>query len=736
MKSIIDDVLSVHSYSEAEFEIIWASWLQNKNAYGYVKSLEQDYDVFNLSSLPIPQINFQNDGGGAKERDEVLAEYLEGSVLMDMVRNGKFKEVNETNFEVNGVKLSLSQIYAAYLMEVARLWRHAFSQINKHYGMARRIWYKGFKVFAQKLRGNNFSESDNGNLTNALKKWVSTGVFRYSDVYVQDRTRKIFRNDSIYGWKNVFLCVEKDAAADELIELAELVGANYVISGHGAPGFAATEKAVLLDLLKGRTKEAVQDFVRNNPNEKTIVLAIVSDYDHAGYNAVAGGFIKQFKLICSIYGLEIKYKRVGLMPSHVPIRRLKPSFALYSPPLRAAIRCNKCKKTQYICNYCGKIVKTANGKPKSCNNKDRDGNNCDGDEFTKLRIQTKVKAQTRNGFLRKSDRDDIIRDNDMKFKFINKIACSNCDNKDQDISIESNPWMSVYGVPFCETHDTCHTINKDEFSDRSKFKQDNTCFIIRYGIELDALGASYYYNDIVEFILDALGIKKMSDWCRQEYTPDDYEYQNTLESLAKEYIKDDYEYIELNNKIDSLRAEIDSLRQEKEDMIEPIKNSLWEHAEPIVKDNSWDDRQRTWIESENENEDGSWSESSIKDMHQNHIDTIKGSIKRKSRFISYWMGLDFRKSILQDKLENLVKEEIDAGNIEIDVDTEEEADDFAVLMIEKKYKGLDGFNLMNLVDKILENVVLSETIDMDRADMEIVDRIMSADNNEESEDEF
>ena len=119
--------------------------------------------------------------------------------------------------------------------------------IQPSYDIVRRIWYKGFKQFAQELRQDKFSEdTDYTSLISACSSWVKDGGMYYVDLFVQDSSRKTFWNESEFGWRNVFLLVEKDAACKELNQLADKIGARIVQSGHGVPSWGGAEGSLVL----------------------------------------------------------------------------------------------------------------------------------------------------------------------------------------------------------------------------------------------------------------------------------------------------------------------------------------------------------------------------------------------------------------------------------------------------------------------------------------------------------
>lgn len=639
MRSITDEILKIPRPDESEFRMFWNKWLNSDLGVAYRVFLEDKYDIQDPFSLPYPSYNKN------AEEDEQLAQVLEDCLLIKEIREdreGFLEKMKDNN-------LSFTQVYQAFVLETSRLWY----VLNPDMKTIRRIWYKGFKVFAQFLRDNEFSESDYGLLIKACGNWVSNGLMFYSNFFVQDTTRKIFKNETDRGWKNVFLLCEKDAAADELNPLADILGAMFVISGHGIPSMAACEKSLVLRQLQ---------YIKNNhPEEKKIILAIVSDYDHAGVNGVAGGFVQQFKTFCEHLGLELVYNRVGLLPEHVPEHRLSPSFALYSPPLRGVVRCKECLETVYVCNNCGKGKKLKK-HPKTCGKMDKDGEKCENNTFTVVEVGTKVPAKdSRTGFLRKDDRDLVKKDPSQITNFINQKECPSCGKINQELSLEANPWSRVFGVPYCVTHEECHSNNYLEFSDETKYLQDNSCVIERYGIELDALGASYYSESITNFIYKELGIDGVSEWSRKTQIPEEWQYDEVIDNLVDSVASENEVYTKIKNLIRDSERVLSELRNEKDSVTEELKDLLTERRGELLEEINWDDRQREWDESEEE-----WTEESIKEMHETHWKLVRHAIKIKQDYHDYYYGtLGFEKQQLTKKLKDTLNEEIDNDELDL-----------------------------------------------------------------------
>lgn len=688
VKSITDETIYVSLPEDSEFSQKWQEWVNHDLAQAYRVLLGDKYDIHDVFSLPVPYVD------KSQEEDEQLAMLLEDCLLIKELRENEeaFRERIEDN------TLSLTQIYQAFILEVARLWR----AVNPRFGMIRRIWYKGFKVFGETLRKNEFSDSDNGTLGIAIKNWVSNSSMLYANLFVQDISRKIFYNDyGDRGWKNVFLAVEKDAAASELNPLADIVGAMFVVSGHGVPSIAAAEKMIVLKHLR---------YIKNNhPEITTIILAIVSDYDHAGVNGVAGGFVQQFKMMCQKFDLDLQFKRVGLNPKHVLSHRLKPTFALYSPKMRAVIRCKECTETVYICESCGKAIYNRKREPSQCPKKDKVGEPCTGNSFTEVIVNSKVKTSdcTKQGFLRKDDRNAVQADPSLAEKFLNKEPCTKCKALDQELSLEATPWFAVKGVPFCRTHDTCHTIDIEEFSDETKFRIDSSCLIERYGIELDALGASYYFNDITEFIYEQLTIEGVSDWSREKQLPEDYTYDEVVNNIVDKIASDNEVYLKINRLMIKAQRALNKLSSEKDSVVIDLKVLLMNRKEELLDTPDWDDRQREWDDSveliwykcdedicENLWSDsdewntcpkcesysivelgrGNWSEDSVKAMHENHWKLVRHAVKIRKDYHSYFYGtLGFTTKQLLDKLDDIINEEIDNQDLDLpELDEESE----------------------------------------------------------------
>jgi len=679
MKSITDETIAVSLPEDAEFVQKWHEWLNNDLSKAYRVLLGDKHPIQDVLSLPIPYVDT------SQEQDEQLAMLLENCLLIQELRE------NEEEFQakIEAHNLSITQIYQAFVLEVARLWR----VVNPAFGMIRRIWYKGFKVFGETLRKNEFSDSDNSTLGIAIKNWVSHSSMLYANLFVQDISRKIFHNDyGDRGWKNVFLAVEKNAAIKELTPLGDIIGAMFAVSGQGVPSIAAAEKMIVLKHLR---------YIKNNhPEIKTIILAIVSDYDHAGVNGVAGGFIQQFKMMCQKFDLELIFQRVGLNPKHVPLHRLKPAFALYSPKLRAVIRCKECQEKVYICESCGKALYRKK-EPSQCPKKDNTGEKCQGETFTEIIVNTKVKTSdcTKMGFLRKEDRNAVRADPSLAQKFINKEPCGVCGALNQELSLEATPWFGVKGVPYCRTHDICHTVDIEEFSDETKFKLDSSCLIERYGIELDALGASYYFNDITNFIYEQLTIAGVSDWSRTKQLPEYYEYDEIVDKIVSEIGKENEVYSKLSDLIDQAQGAFSKLNHERDSVIKELKDLLMDRKGELLEQPDWDDRQREWDDSieliwyrceeelcEHQWTDsdewntcplcesgqitelgrGNWSEESVKDMHDTHWNLVKHAVKIKKDFHDYFHGtLGFAKNQLTGKLKDVLDEEIE--NQELDL---------------------------------------------------------------------
>jgi hypothetical protein len=662
VKPISDLYIDVPPLSTDEFAQKWSLLVKSK-AGGLLRAIRgEDYSYY-YNTEP-PEFPPAYDTAKVDEQLAIIAELNPvGEELRQLGREAFLEKYEFSN----------KRIYQSWLIELARLWRH----VNPPHGKVRRIWYKGFKRFAQQLRGSEFSESDYSNLSSSLADMVKSGLLNYSDLFVQDTTRKMFRGEynRHIGFFNVVLACEKDSVVDELVQLGDSVGADLLISGKGNPSLAASEKALLLHQYRQIKEE--------NPDFTTIFLAIISDYDHAGVGSVAGGFIQQFQTICNILDLKLVYKRVGLLPHHVPEARLTPEFALYAPNYRAVIRCTECYEWEHVCNACGKKhSKNSEGTPRLCTKRVK-GRKCNASDFTSMRVHTKVQNPTsRNGFLTAAQYKQMRSGMLSEQEILDGLVCEECGCTRLKIHEEANPWFQVYGVPWCTVHETVHCTDYTKFNDEACVAPED-CNIRRYGIELDALGASYYFSEIAEWLIEVVGMEVVDEYARRETLPSAYDYDSLERDVAHEFATSESEDY---RRITHILKELDDVREKletrQEEMIDEIREHLTTLRHQLVVQENWDDRERVW-----DSDTNSWDSDSMRTLHETQARLIREAVRRGRQARGYESVLNIRKSPLILKTKNALQDDL-RENPQA-VSTEKRFDAIRVALIDENDEEVD-----------------------------------------------
>lgn len=366
-----------------------------------------------------------------------------------------------------------------------------------------------------------------------------------------------------------------------------------------------------------------EDFDKELP----VLLLTLTDYDRDGQRGVESGGYKQAKVYCDRKGLKLTHKRIGVDPSDI--------------------------KTMFDETGDEKYLLTPEGSCFILPNQP------DESSVTDEKVKEIVKRLTRKE--KQTDISEITGISKGKIGKINKAVREFWDI--EDIITEFASWELQYGIPYNDP-DTGETIY--------------------LGIEIEALATDYYYEKILEAILEFYSIEDMSNYARDLHTPNETDYSEKATEYSQELAKDNDEYQEFSKEIKDLEVQVRYLQNKQDVIVQDIKNNLWDTAQEIYEETSFDNRQRKW-DSETEN----WCEDSVKTMIDVHDILIKEAVKKQTHFTDVensmiWSGnqtLRFKKSQLLSKLVEELGKLIDDSEIDLPDDF-----DFESLMKPAKYQ--------------------------------------------------
>lgn len=248
---------------------------------------------------------------------------------------------------------------------------------------------------------------------------------------------------------------------------------------------------------------------------------------------------------------------------------------------------------------------------------------------------------------------------------------------------QDTTWARTNGIPF---------INDD----------GDTLYL---GIELEALPTAYFYNRILESCYEYFTQEEMSDFIRQKHTPENYEYESEIEDLVKNHLQSNsYDYKKLEFQKGILQDKIYNLNSKQDDLVDPVKDDLWEKTKDIPEQADFDDRQREWDETV-----GDWNADSVNEMYDNHKTKIEASVKAQKPFNGYYEGLDFKSDQLIEKFRKTVDDMIQNGDLEIEMVNEDEfnanSDDYDAYVLP-----LDTTNNFNQTVEMLKEIGIVRSI--------------------------
>ena len=187
----------------------------------------------------------------------------------------------------------------------------------------RSFWYRTVKPTLEKLNLLKATDQSAKGLTkwdtllsNYLGELVKMGILKYSDIRIIDESRRrenpaikrIIPNIETYGYQttaadypHIIIATEKDTIYSIIADIASFFGCSC-ISGKGQNSLAAME-----------------DLIRKIPENETIHILTMTDYDPSGYY-IANALKKQ---VSELGHKKVKIERVGIFPHQLTAQEIE-----------------------------------------------------------------------------------------------------------------------------------------------------------------------------------------------------------------------------------------------------------------------------------------------------------------------------------------------------------------------------------------------------------------------------